>query len=73
MATLSEEELYMAKEECGRLGECTATYYIVNLLSEVESARAERKRSEPVASASINDCFSCAGKGCILCDFTGHN
>lgn len=39
---MSKEEIAMAKEECCRLGECTATYYLVNFIGEIEAARAER-------------------------------
>lgn len=44
MAKLGDEELVLAKEECVRLGECAATYYIVHLLSEVEEQREREKR-----------------------------
>jgi hypothetical protein len=33
-----------------------------------------RAEEQPQQSApAIQDCYSCAGKGCILCDFTGHS
>ena len=32
-------------------------------------ALAGTKEEQPVN----HDCFSCRGKGCILCDYTGHN
>ena len=43
---LSDAEIYMAKEEACRLGVCTATYYIVNLIDEVEELRAKQADHE---------------------------
>lgn len=48
MAILSEEEIVMAKEECCRLGECTATYYLVNFIEEIEAARSEKQKAKVV-------------------------
>lgn len=38
-STLSKEELYQAKELCVEMGECTATYFMVMLIQEVEQQR----------------------------------
>ena len=53
MSFLDEEEIYMAKEECVRLGECTATYYLVNFIDEIEKSRPRISELEQQLCESI--------------------
>jgi hypothetical protein len=52
--TMSDAELYEAKELCVEMGECTQTYYGVLLIKEVERLRSENEKLRNAAKNAID-------------------
>lgn len=43
---LSDAEIYEAKQACVEMGECTASYHLVQLISEVERLKADNQQKD---------------------------